>query len=71
MIFKTKSVTLKNNISAIFRAPTPEDSVQMLEYLKTTAAETEFVIRYPTNALRLRSKRQNICRMSTIRRTIL
>ena len=47
MIFKTKSVTLKNNISAIFRAPTPEDSVQMLEYLKTTAVETEFVIRYP------------------------
>ena len=47
MIYTAKSLRLKNGQEALFRSPTPQDAAQMLEYLKTCAAETEFVIRYP------------------------
>lgn len=47
MRFETKEVILKNGETAVFRSPKPEDAEQMLAYLKTCCAETEFVIRYP------------------------
>lgn len=47
MIYKEKSVTLKNGQQAVFRSPTASDAAEMLEYLKTCAAETEFILRYP------------------------
>ncbi len=50
MIFQKKSVILKNGTVAIFRSPTKEDAEQMLEYLKTTCSETDFLTREPEEA---------------------
>ena len=47
MIFNTKTITLKDGRTAILRAPRPEDAAPMVQYLKDTAAETEFILRYP------------------------
>ena len=47
MRFENKHIRLKDGREALFRSPTPEDSEAMLEYLKTTSAETEFLVRYP------------------------
>lgn len=47
MNFTSKNITLKNGSPAILRAPRASDAAEMVEYLKTTAAETEFLIRYP------------------------
>ena len=47
MIFEPKQITLKNGEDALFRSPVAADAAQMLEYLKTTSAETDFVLRYP------------------------
>ena len=47
MRFEKKCIQLKNGREAILRSPQPEDAVKMLDYLKTTSAETEFLIRYP------------------------
>ena len=47
MIFEKKEVILKSGETAIFRSPMPEDSLQMLAYLKATSGETDFMLRYP------------------------
>lgn len=47
MIYESKTFRLKNGQEALFRSPTCEDAAEMVEYLKATAGETEFVIRYP------------------------
>ncbi len=47
MIYESKIIRLKDGREAVMRSPTADDAAQMLEYLCTTAAETEFVIRYP------------------------
>lgn len=47
MIYERKRILLKDGREAILRSPCPEDAEAMLQYLKTTAAETDFVIRYP------------------------
>lgn len=47
MIFERKSVQLKNGTHAIFRSPVREDAAELLRYLKQTASETHFVLRYP------------------------
>lgn len=47
MNFGNKRIRLKDGREALFRSPTPKDAEKMLEYLKTTSAETEFLIRYP------------------------
>ena len=47
MRFDRKLIRLKDGREGIFRSPTPEDAEAMLEYLKTTSSETEFLIRYP------------------------
>jgi len=47
MIYERKVIRLKDGREAILRSPQPADAAQMLEYLRTTASETEFVIRYP------------------------
>ena len=51
MIFPEKTTMLKNGQTAIFRSPTPEDASAMLAFLKTTAGETENLIRYPEECL--------------------
>ena len=47
MIYEARTFRLKAGQVALFRSPVLADAAQMLEYLKTTAGETEFVIRYP------------------------
>lgn len=47
MIYPQKAIRLKDGREAILRSPQIDDAAQMLEYLRTTASETEFVIRYP------------------------
>lgn len=47
MKFGPKQIQLKDGRWATLRSPVAEDAAAMLEYLKHTSAETEFVIRYP------------------------
>ncbi len=48
MLYQTKTITLKNGKQAIFRQPSPkEDSEPMLEYLRKSSRETEFLLRSP------------------------
>lgn len=47
MIFETKTITLKDGRTAILRAPKAEDAAPMLEWLKQTGAETNFILRLP------------------------
>lgn len=47
MIFKEKEFISTDGTKFLLRSPWPTDSAAMLEYLKTVAAETEFMLRYP------------------------
>lgn len=47
MIIKDIDYTLKDGRKAIIRSPRDEDIQGMLEYLYTSAGETDFVLRYP------------------------
>lgn len=47
MLFKTKTVILKNGKEAILRSPTRSDAAQMLDYMKKTSMETPFLLRTP------------------------
>lgn len=39
--------TLKDGRKALLRSPKDEDAEEMLEYLKISSGETEFILRYP------------------------
>ena len=45
--FEPRDVRLKNGAVCTLRPANPEDAEQMIAYMKQTAAETEFVLRYP------------------------
>ena len=47
MNFGKKEIQIKNGAMAILRSPTEEDAASLLEYMRTTAGETPFLIRYP------------------------
>ena len=47
MLFGSKTVTLKDGRACLLRSPVLQDAVPMLHYLKTTAGETDFLLRYP------------------------
>lgn len=47
MIYESRSILLKDGTAAILRSPTAQDAAAMVEFLKATASETEFVLRYP------------------------
>jgi len=47
MIFDEKTITLKNGEVCVLRSPETKDAETMLEYLKKTAAETDYLLRYP------------------------
>ncbi len=50
MLYQTKTITLKNGKQAVFRQPSPkEDSEPLLEYLKKSSGETEFLLRDPND----------------------
>ena len=42
-----ETVSLKNGKTAVFRAAEPDDAPEMIAYLKDTAGETPFLLRYP------------------------
>lgn len=47
MLFERKQITLKNGKTAIFRSPEITDAAEIVEYLKSTAGETPFLMNYP------------------------
>jgi hypothetical protein len=47
MVIKDIEYTLKDGRKAIIRSPRYEDIHGMLEYLRISASETEFILRYP------------------------
>ena len=51
MLFTPKSILLKNGQHAVLRSPTPEDAQAMLDFLRSSSEETDFLIRYPEECL--------------------
>lgn len=47
MNYEPKEVSMRNGTTAIFRSPTEDDADALLEYLRITAGETDFLLRYP------------------------
>ncbi len=47
MIFEPRNITLKNGAVCTLRPTHPDDSEQMIDYMKQTAGETEYLLRYP------------------------
>ena len=47
MQYKTREILLKDGKIAVFRSPAIEDAAEMAAYLKTTAEETDFLLRTP------------------------
>lgn len=47
MIFEEKKITLKNGQTALLKSPCVEDAEKMLNYIKKSCGETEFLARYP------------------------
>ena len=47
MIIKEKSIKLKNGATCILRNPKMEDATKMIDFLKVTATETNFLVKYP------------------------
>ncbi len=47
MILDEKIIILKNGEPCVLRSPKATDAEEMLEYLKKTAEETNFLLRYP------------------------
>ena len=47
MLFDPRHFVLKDGREAVLRVAEPDDAAPMIQYLRETAAETEFVLRYP------------------------
>lgn len=47
MEYESKEIKLKNGQTVCFRAPTAEDAENVLTYMKTVTAETDFLMNYP------------------------
>lgn len=47
MLFEEKRIVLKDGTSALLRPPRIEDAAALVDYLVTTAGETEFIMAYP------------------------
>lgn len=47
MIIDTKQVLLKNGKVCVLRSPRLDDAEQLIEYLKISAGETDFLLKYP------------------------
>ena len=47
MKIEEKEVILKNGKTCILRSPRLEDAEQLIEYLKISAGETDFLLKYP------------------------
>ena len=47
MIFEEKKIALKDGRSAILKSPCIEDAEKMLNFIKKSCGETDFLVRYP------------------------
>ena len=47
MIFEEKRITLKDGRNAILKSPCIEDAAKLLDYIKRSCGETDFLTRYP------------------------
>ena len=47
MIIEPKTIELKDGRKCVLRNACATDAVQMINYLKVSASETEFILRYP------------------------
>lgn len=47
MLFAEKEIVLKDGRNAIFRSPVPADAAEMVEYMRKTAGETNYLLRTP------------------------
>ena len=47
MIYPVKEVRLKNDAIAVLRSPAVADAAALLDYLRVTAEESDFLLRYP------------------------
>ncbi len=47
MIFKEKTIQLKNGRTAVLKTPEVEDAQQLLDCIRTTSSETDFFARFP------------------------
>ena len=47
MILESKTIELKDGRKCVIRNACATDAAQMINYLKVSAAETEFILRYP------------------------
>lgn len=47
MHFPEKKIMLKDGRIAVFRTPVPADAAEMVEYMRKTAGETDFLLRTP------------------------
>ena len=47
MVFQEKIVMLKDGRNAVLRCPSLSDASEMVEYLRRSCGETEYLLRYP------------------------
>ncbi|MDY0210229.1 MAG: GNAT family N-acetyltransferase [Acholeplasma sp.] len=47
MIYETKTIKLKNDKDCLFRSPTEDDSLFMIDFLKQLSYETDYILTYP------------------------
>lgn len=47
MIFEEKTITLKDGRTAVLKSPCVEDAEKLLNHIKKSCGETEFLARYP------------------------
>ena len=47
MLYPEKTIILKNGQEAVLRSPRAEDAAEMVEWLRKTAEETHYILRYP------------------------
>ena len=47
MLFEERQIVLKDGTAALLRPARVEDAAALIDYLMTTAGETEFILAYP------------------------
>lgn len=47
MKFEAKTIPLKDGRTAVLQSPRPEDAAGLIDFIKTSSGETEFLARYP------------------------
>lgn len=60
MIFRQKKVTLKDGRVCMLRTPVKDDAQQMIEYLKQSSGDTDFMLRYPEEVTFTLEKEQSL-----------